>query len=471
VAEALDGRGRYFPAELPQPGDVILGQYRILGLLGSGNVGVVYSAHQASLERRVALKFVRGAEANPNIGARLVREARAAGRVSDPHVITIFDSGFLRHGPDPTSWVRAESGTPFIVMECLKGVDLETLLNQRTAQLQVADVVSYMIGACKGLAAIHRQGTVHRDIKPANLFLAETDSKDHVVKITDLGVSRFVATEIPDSAPLTRPNELLGSLVYMSPEQVRASSAVSIAADLWSLGVTFYELLSGRLPFDADTEVEVLERILNSEPRPISDFRPNLPQPVLDILSRCLKKNVAERFGSAVSLGQAFERALQPPAIAFTSEAPPPPRSDARFLLRVLRGDGVGSTTEVGRRLTMGRSLGIELPLRDEKASRLHARIERDSNERYLFEDLNSLNGSFVNGVRVTKIILNDGDELAIGNVVFRFEAAEPEPSRPRSGTLRYGGPLDSAPSAPGPKTGPEKPSAAEPGKVRKPGS
>jgi|GEM_PF-1242087 len=449
MTEAPPDRGRYVTAEVPQPGDFVLDQYRIESLLGTGNVGLVYSAQQDSLDRKVALKFVKGTEVNPNLAVRLVREARAAGRVNDPHVITVFDSGFLRLSPERRSWHRAEWGTPFIVMECLKGVDLDTLLSGRKGQLPVEDVLSYMIGACKGLAAIHRQGTVHRDIKPANLFLAETDSKDRVVKITDLGVSRFVATEEPDSAPLTRPNELLGSLVYMSPEQVRASSAVSVSADLWSLGVSFYELLCGRLPFDADSEIGVLESILHSEPSDLSSFRPGLPEAVLDIVRRCLKKDIVERFGSALELGHAFERAHKELTSWSRLDAPPPPNVNARYVLRVLRGDGLGATTEIGSGLTVGRSLDIELSLRDEKASRLHARIERDPQDRYVFEDLNSMNGSFVNGLRVTKTLLKDGDELAIGQAVFRFEALESEASRPRSGTLRYAGPLDSVPNAP----------------------
>ncbi|MEI9949017.1 MAG: serine/threonine-protein kinase [Pseudomonadota bacterium] len=165
------------PWDLPQVGDELAGQYEILGVLARGGMGIVLRARQKSLRRTVALKFILQALEEPTAVERFLREARAAGRISEPHVVSIYDCGFAARGAQPTEWLRADAGTPFIVMEHMRGLDLDALMEERNAPLEITETLSYMREACIGVAAIHRQGTIHRDLKPANLFLCATATR------------------------------------------------------------------------------------------------------------------------------------------------------------------------------------------------------------------------------------------------------------------------------------------------------
>ncbi|HEX7839815.1 MAG TPA: serine/threonine-protein kinase, partial [Kofleriaceae bacterium] len=220
-------------------GEVLAAKYRVDRVLGAGGMGVVVAATHLQLDQVVALKFVRTeALHNPEIVGRFEREARAAVRLKSEHAARIIDVG------------RLESGSPYIVMEYLEGQDLAQLLEQRRS-LPVSIACDYIIQACDAIAEAHSLGIVHRDLKPGNLFLARTSHGQQVIKVLDFGISK---TQGPaGDVNMTRTQAMLGSPGYMSPEQMRAAKSVDSRTDIWSLGVILYELVAGRMPFQADT--------------------------------------------------------------------------------------------------------------------------------------------------------------------------------------------------------------------------
>ncbi|HEY8089851.1 MAG TPA: serine/threonine-protein kinase [Polyangiaceae bacterium] len=284
------------PASMPfPPGSVLAGKYRVERLLGEGGMGWVVVATHLQLEQRVALKFMREAHAaeQPDAVARFLREARAAARIQSEHVARVSDVGTL------------DSGIPYLVMEYLEGQDLEALLHSRRhVPLQMA--VDYALQACEGLAEAHAVGIVHRDLKPANLFLARRSDGSIRVKLLDFGISKLVQTSGLPDVGMTSTQALMGSPLYMSPEQLRSSKNVDRRADIWSMGVILYELFGGRSPFEADTLPEVCSRIMAVPPEPLGSFRPELP-PALDaVVQRCLEKDPQRRFPDVASLAQAL---------------------------------------------------------------------------------------------------------------------------------------------------------------------
>jgi serine/threonine protein kinase len=284
------------PASMPfPPGSVLAGKYRVERLLGEGGMGWVVVATHLQLEQRVALKFMREAHAaeQPDAVARFLREARAAARIQSEHVARVSDVGTL------------DTGIPYLVMEYLEGQDLEALLHSRRSfPLQMA--IDYALQACEGLAEAHAVGIVHRDLKPANLFLARRSDGSIRVKLLDFGISKLVPTGGMPDVGMTSTQALMGSPLYMSPEQLRSSKNVDRRADIWSMGVILYEMFGGRSPFEADTLPEVCSRIMAVPPEPLGSFRPELP-PALDaVVMRCLEKEPQRRFPDVASLAQAL---------------------------------------------------------------------------------------------------------------------------------------------------------------------
>jgi serine/threonine-protein kinase len=278
------------------PGTVLAGKYRVDRLLGEGGMGWVVVATHLQLEQRVALKFMRAAQvaASPDAVARFLREARAAARIQSEHVARVSDVGTL------------EDGAPYLVMEYLEGQDLDSLL-QSSPRLPVATAVEYAMQACEGLSEVHAAGIIHRDLKPANLFLARRTDGSVRVKLLDFGISKV--TPVPGGASdgsMTSTQALMGSPLYMAPEQMRSSKSVDARADIWSMGVILYEMFAGRSPFGGDTLPEVCARIMTEPPPPLREARSDLP-PALDALvMRCLEKEASKRFPDVAHLAQAL---------------------------------------------------------------------------------------------------------------------------------------------------------------------
>jgi serine/threonine-protein kinase len=296
------------------PGTVLAGKYRVEKLLGEGGMGWVVEATHMHLEQRVALKFMhaKNMEEHPDAVARFIREARAAARIQSEHIARVFDVGTL------------DNGAPYLVMEYLEGQDLEGLLRKRK-KLPIEEVVSYALQACEGLAEAHAKGIVHRDLKPANLFLARTTDGSVRVKLLDFGISKLAPSGGGPDAGMTSTQALMGSPLYMSPEQLRSSKRVDRRTDLWSMGIILYEMLGGASPFEADTLPEVCARIMAEPPPPLVMGTTGIGAVVM----RCLEKDANARFPDAGAL-----------AMALAPFGAPESRAVADKIARVVRASG-----------------------------------------------------------------------------------------------------------------------------------
>lgn len=252
-------------------------------------MGVVLEALDVPLQRRVAVKLMarnerRGANSE-EARKRFLREARAAVRLSSEHVPRLLDVGELH------------DGTPFLVMEYLDGATLEVvLLRDGPPRIDVA--VDWVLQALDGVAEAHRAGLVHRDLKPENLFLCERPGRPPIVKVLDFGTVKDLVTK---GTKLTRTGSTMGSPAYMPPEQVRAEE-IDQRADVWAMGVTLYELLTGRLPFGGESVMQTLAAILHDEPVPLRSRCPAVPSELEAIVACALSKSPAARYASANEL-------------------------------------------------------------------------------------------------------------------------------------------------------------------------
>jgi len=304
-----------------QVGDLIAGKYRIERPLGEGGMGVVVLARHEQLDQLVAIKCMHVRPGLPDDAVtRFLREARAVAKLRGENVARVIDVDTL------------EDGTPYIVMEYLEGRDLSDVLD--ATAIAVPDAVDYVLQACVALAEAHAQGIVHRDLKPANLFLTHKPDGSPLVKVLDFGVSKLRAEDDPAS-PTTRTGTIMGSPLYMPPEQARSSKDVDHRADIWALGAVLYKLLSRQPPFNADNVADLFVKILYEPHPPLSSICTSPPE--LDaVVDRCLAKKPGDRFQSLGDL-----------AVALGPFASP---DGARLVTSVLRLSGDARATQVGQR-------------------------------------------------------------------------------------------------------------------------
>jgi serine/threonine-protein kinase len=254
-------------------------------------MGVIVAAFHLQLDQLVALKFLLpDAAKDREVVSRFAREARAAAKIQSEHVARVLDVGTL------------DTGAPYMVMEYLEGHDLDDVL-KRDGTLPVPEAVSYVLQACEAVAEAHALGIVHRDLKPANLFLAERTDGSFSIKVLDFGISKV----LPDGphmvdASLTRTSAVIGSPMYMSPEQLRSARDVDIRADIWSLGVILYEMVCGKGPFSTGTVPEVCAAILKDPPQPPHELREDVPPGLEAIVLRCLQKEPPKRYANIAEL-------------------------------------------------------------------------------------------------------------------------------------------------------------------------
>ncbi|MBX3185532.1 MAG: serine/threonine protein kinase [Labilithrix sp.] len=284
------------PARSPvSPGDVIAGKYRIERVLGSGGMGVVVAATHLDLEQPVALKFILPqALAGKGNVERFMREARAAVRLKSEHVAKVFDVG--RDGED----------RPFMVLELLEGMDLAKLTKQKGSP-PVADAVEYVLQASEALVEAHSAGIVHRDLKPQNLFVTRRLNGTPLVKVLDFGISKAIGPGAEGQMSLTDSAAVIGSPLYMAPEQMRSARKAETRSDIWALGVILYELLGGQLPFEGETVTEVCIRVVNDAPMALLELRPSLDPALVAIVMKCLEKEPNARFHNVAALAAALE--------------------------------------------------------------------------------------------------------------------------------------------------------------------
>lgn len=269
-----------------------LGGYEILEPLGEGGMGRVFKARHGRLNRVVALKVIRPEQlANPNALRRFQREARAAARLAHPNVVQIYDAA------------EAE-GTHFLVMEYVAGQDLAELVRTR-GPLPVPLAGHYARQVSLALQHAHERGLVHRDIKPANLLLSADGTQ---VKILDMGVARLLQpdeTDLP-AGELTQTGAVMGTPAYLAPEQARDARRVDIRGDIYSLGCTLYQLLSGQAPFRGESFAEVVLAHQLLEPPPLDEVRPDVPPEVQAVLRKLMAKRPEDRYQTPADVAEAL---------------------------------------------------------------------------------------------------------------------------------------------------------------------
>jgi serine/threonine-protein kinase len=272
-----------------QIGDVLLGKYVVEKVIGAGGMGVVVAVRHRELGELYAMKFMLPAAlVNDQAVERFVREARAAAKLKSEHVASVTDVG------------RLESGSPYMVMDYLTGMDLEKVV-ETSGPLNGVTAATYIMQACDAIAEAHEAGIVHRDLKPANLFLTKRPSGSPCIKVLDFGISKSVNPE-EQAGSMTRTTAIMGSPYYMSPEQMRSTKNVDHRTDIWALGVILYQLTTGRVPFPGDTITEVCAGVLAEEPPPLVPSY-NTVSPELEmVIRRCLSKRADQRFQSAREL-------------------------------------------------------------------------------------------------------------------------------------------------------------------------
>jgi serine/threonine protein kinase/tetratricopeptide (TPR) repeat protein len=279
--ETLDGRypRTLIPAQEFTPGVVIGRKYRLIEKLGAGGMGVVYKAQDLLLKRSVALKFLPAwLEPDEEARRRFIQEAQTASILEYPNICTIHEIG------------EAENGQTYIAMAYYTGETLEKKITRGPVALEQA--IDIIIQVARGLLTAHAAGIIHRDIKPSNVIV----TSEGTIKILDFGLAKLCHQPL-----LTRTHARVGTLFYMSPEQIDTED-VGQQADLWALGVVFYELLTGKKPFDRETEQAIIQDILNSSPVPPSDLQKGIPDAVERIIFRCLQKDPQARYASADGL-------------------------------------------------------------------------------------------------------------------------------------------------------------------------
>ncbi len=273
-------------------GTLLGGKYRVERVLGEGGMGRVVAATHLELGTLVAIKFLLPqALENPGVVARFEREARATASLQSDHAVKVLDVG------------RFDDGSPYMVMEYLQGCDLSQGLENAEGPLPISECITYILQAALGLADAHDAGVVHRDIKPSNIFLQTRKDGRVVVKVLDFGIAKSGVTQ---DANLTQASSVIGSPKYMSPEQLREARHVDARTDIWSLGVTLFELLTGGPPFASDSMAVLHSEILNGNPPLLRSVRPEAPMALEQILSRCLEKVPANRFESMRQLHAAL---------------------------------------------------------------------------------------------------------------------------------------------------------------------
>jgi serine/threonine protein kinase len=274
-------------------GTIVGGKYRVERHVGDGGMGQVFAARHLVLNELFAIKFMHHRDlANPQAAARFIREAQAVVRLkNNEHVARVHDVG------------KHDSGDLYIVMELLVGHDLGELLKIRGV-LPIHEACSYVLQACNALVEAHELGIIHRDLKPANLFLTHRKDGSSCIKVLDFGISKVLLTEGQEAeVEMTGTREMMGSPLYMSPEQAKSARDVDERTDIWALGAILYKLITGKAPFMGQSMAEISFALLESTAvRPPSEIRRDIPRQLDACILRCLEKNVHRRYGRVSDL-------------------------------------------------------------------------------------------------------------------------------------------------------------------------
>jgi hypothetical protein len=310
------------------------GRYQIEAEIGRGAMGVVYRARDPKIDRLVAIKTISLAGQEPEeeqaYRERFVQEARAAGRLSHPGIVAIFDAG-----EDP------ETHEPYLVMEYIAGEPLSRILSAGDHKLPLSDALQFAHEIAEALDYAHSQGVIHRDIKPANILITE----DGRAKITDFGVARL------NHALITHSGQIFGSPAYMAPEQLSGGVA-DARSDLFSLGVMLYSMITGFRPFQGNSAETVCFKVMNIEPVPVTSFQHDVPAELDAIMARAMAKDPADRFQSGADMAQQFQ-SFRGNGVSI-GEA-------TRFFTRVIQQDAAADSARWGGKLESSKKLQTRL--------------------------------------------------------------------------------------------------------------
>jgi len=286
-------------AGIVRAGEVLLDKYRVERVLGAGGMGLVVAATHLALEQPIAIKFLLAKAArNPKSVARFLREARAAARIQSEHVARVSDVGtaILSGAPDHE--------TPYMVMEYLDGEDLAQRLTR--GPIAVPQAVRFLLQACEAVAEAHAAGIIHRDLKPANLFIAKRPGKSEHIKVLDFGISKILTDSSHSIDDLTKTSTLMGSPLYMAPEQMLNVKTVDARADLWALGCILFECISGRPPYTADTLPALCALVVSEEPMLLRAAMPNATEDLERVVGGALQKELSERYADLAAFASAL---------------------------------------------------------------------------------------------------------------------------------------------------------------------
>lgn len=293
--ETLDDVEAETDLPLPEIEEVLKDRYRIIALLGRGGSSKVFEAEHVELGLRYAVKFLRSERAGAaRTRQRFAQEARLLAGLDHPGIARVVDIGYYK------------GVTPFIALEHVAGETLRTRMRkQRTSLAQALELMSQV---CAAMSTAHDQGIVHRDLKPENLMITSRSEGTLRLRVLDFGIARTLAEDEPR---LTPTGAQLGTPHYMAPEQARGDKQIGPAADVYGLGVVFYELLSQSRPHPGDSHYSVIFHLLTQDPVPLADVAPDVPRDVRDVVERCLRRKPEERYASARELGSAVAALCQ----------------------------------------------------------------------------------------------------------------------------------------------------------------
>ena len=276
-------------APSPEPPKVVAGRYLVHGEIGRGGCAAVFDGVDSRLGRNIAIKIARPSAVDASAGARLVREARAAGAINHPNVCGVTDTGTL------------DDGRTYLVMERLHGETLTSCL-MRTGALDAEDAIDIALQILSALDAAHAMGIVHRDVKPDNIFLVPRSGCTPTVKLLDFGLCCINSPQLADEINLTHAGQVVGTPEYMAPEQVYGSRAFDARIDVYAAGVILYEMLSGRRAFTGKDVRAVVMSVLSKPPPSLRSLRPDLPPIVERIVMRAMDRERHFRYRSAAEL-------------------------------------------------------------------------------------------------------------------------------------------------------------------------